>query len=192
MTANLYGDFVKGKKFSHLPEVVKQGVILHREIDFFIDNHPEVIKLKQKLYKSLPKVSGIAIDLFFDHLLAKNWSDYSKINLSDFIEPFFKYSLNPHNLSFENPVFHYADEFIYLLQIMYEKEWIYQYQQIDGLKMASTGLSNRIPYPNELGKAVLVFTHLENEITQVFKGFMFDAQEKFLSNQHSVDKLINL
>ena len=33
------------------------------------DNHPEVKYLLRNLYPYLPKISGIAIDLYFDHLL---------------------------------------------------------------------------------------------------------------------------
>ena len=35
MLANLFGDFVKGRDYSYLPQIVQTGVTLHREIDNF-------------------------------------------------------------------------------------------------------------------------------------------------------------
>src|SRR5690554_7679267 len=69
MLANLFGDFVKGKDYTYLPQIIQDGVGLHRQIDDFVDRHPLVSELRLKLYKELPKIAGIAIDLFFDHLL---------------------------------------------------------------------------------------------------------------------------
>ena len=76
MICNLYGDHVKGKKYSSYPSKIIEGILLHREIDHYIDNHPEVLALKKLLYSDLHKVSSIAVDLYFDHLLAKNWKKY--------------------------------------------------------------------------------------------------------------------
>ncbi len=69
MLNNLFGDFVKGKDISRYPIEIQQGITLHRKIDNFIDRHPLVLELSHKLFADLPKVSAIAIDLFFDHLL---------------------------------------------------------------------------------------------------------------------------
>ena len=65
MYANIYGDFIKGSKLSHHPKIIQKGVKLHRSIDSYIDNHPKVLNLKKTLTKDLPKISGIAIDLYF-------------------------------------------------------------------------------------------------------------------------------
>ena len=76
MYANLFGDSVKGKKYLDYPEEIQKGILLHRKIDDFIDRHNAVIELKRELYNELPKISSVAIDLFFDHLLAQKWNDY--------------------------------------------------------------------------------------------------------------------
>ena len=91
MRPNLFGDFVKGNKFDHFPEIVVEGIRLHREIDSFIDNHPTVIDLLHVLYPKLPKVAGIAVDLYFDHILARDWRFYSDLTLTDFTLNFFNY-----------------------------------------------------------------------------------------------------
>ena len=39
---NFIGDYVKGSDFNFYPEGIKKGIILHRHIDYFTDNHPVV------------------------------------------------------------------------------------------------------------------------------------------------------
>lgn len=183
MLANIFGDFVKGRDYSHLPVIVQKGVTLHREIDDFIDHYPLILELlNESLYKELPKVAPIAIDLFMDHLLAKNWFRYHQLELMEFEKNFFKYALNRSNQVFKSQMgnFSYPKEFISLLTIMHKKSWLSQYEKLDGLKMASTGLSKRISFENNLDQASNVFKKYENLIEKVFFQFMKDAEIKFL------------
>jgi len=181
MVANLYGDFVKGTQFEHLPPIVKAGILLHREIDDFVDHHPQVKILMHQLYEELPKVTGIAIDLFFDHLLAKHWEAYHPSSLNSYLDRFFEYALKPEHLSFESPIsFSYTNRFQVLLQRISTGKWIQNYTNIEGLSFAARGLSQRISFPNALGQAPNVFLKHEKEITETFTVYMEEAIQKFL------------
>lgn len=183
MLANIFGDFVKGRDYTHLPPIVQTGVTLHREIDDFIDHHPLVLEvLNSFLYKDLPKVAPIAIDLYMDHLLAKNWDQFHNLKLIKFEKSFFEFALNQSNHTFQNSgsTYVYPPEFFGLLKIMHKKSWLLQYAKLDGLKMASTGLSKRISFSNNLDEAVYVYKKRESHIKHVFSEFMKDAQIKFL------------
>ena len=39
LIGNFIADSVKGKDFSNFPEGIKQGIILHRQIDTYTDSH---------------------------------------------------------------------------------------------------------------------------------------------------------
>jgi acyl carrier protein phosphodiesterase len=171
MYANLFGDHFKGTYFDHLPQIVQDGIKLHRSIDSYIDHHPKVIELMHQLYPELPKVTGIAIDLFFDHLLAKNWEDYHNDSLDIFLEKFY---------SFE-PIFwkDYPLEFQEFIIKMRNYKWINFYNQIEGLQKACEGVSSRLSFSNELINAPIVFLKHEQEITNCFKEFMFEANSFF-------------
>ena len=41
---NIMADYKKGRQYLELPKDVQRGVLLHRSIDDFTDNHPEVEK----------------------------------------------------------------------------------------------------------------------------------------------------
>lgn len=183
MLANVFGDFVKGRDYTHLPLIIQKGVTLHREIDDFIDTHPLVLEvLNDFLYKELPKVAPIAIDLYMDHLLAKYWTQFHKLDLVRFEKNFFDFALKSSNQIFESEKrkFTYPPEFIGLLNIMHEKSWLSNYEKLEGLQMASTGLSKRISFENNLYEAVIVFKKHESVLQNVFFQFMKDAQIKFL------------
>ena len=182
MIANLYGDFVKGRDYSHLPDIVQKGVRLHREIDDFIDHHPIVKDLRLSLYEDLPKIAGIAIDLYIDHLLAKNWLDYSSTTLEKFTERFFAHALDESNLVLANDIesFTYPTYFRDLIEVMHRKNWLTRYQNIEGLEMASTGLSTRISFNNNLHFAPAVFLKHQERIETVFRSYMKDAKHHFI------------
>ena len=181
MMANLFGDFFKGSNYGILPEIVKNGVKLHRSIDDYIDNHKISRNLIRKLYTDLPKIASVALDLFFDHLLAKTWSNYSNENLDEFVTSFFKYALNNQNQVFEN--YRYPDEFINLLRVISNNNWLTRYSKIEGLEFACNGLSKRINFRNNLNNAPAVFMNNEDLITNAFHEFMYEAIQKFKLHQ---------
>lgn len=182
MHANLYGDFVKGRDLSHFPPIIQAGITLHRTIDNFIDTHPEVLKLNQSFYHDLPKISGVAMDLFFDHLLATYWDEYHPVSLRDFVNAFYKSTIDPLYLP------HFSDPYLILFERMKEYDWLYNYQEFNGLKRSCEQLSSRINFENNLFDAPLVFLQNKTRIENVFRIFMNDAipffkdySQKFLS-----------
>lgn len=177
MTANLFGDYVKGKNYTHLPMVVQKGVRLHRKIDSFTDQHTSFKKVKQELYPELPKITPVAIDLYLDHLLAKYWSSFHSLPLHEFTERFLTYFFSTQRNQFNEPTtFIYPAAFIHLITMMKRYNWLNRYAQLEGLDMACTKLSQRIAFPNVLHKGKAVFLNHEKLITDAFWEFMQDAQ----------------
>ncbi len=80
----LLGDYIKGPLHGALPANVERGIRLHRKIDGFTDDYA----ITQRLYSLFPneyrRCSGIMLDVYFDHLLARNWLTYEQDSLSDF------------------------------------------------------------------------------------------------------------
>jgi acyl carrier protein phosphodiesterase len=173
--ANLYGDFFKGGHFELLPIKVIQGVKLHRSIDHFVDHHPISKQLLYHLYPVLPKIAPIALDLFFDHLLAIHWETFHRKPLLKYSERFFSFALNSNNHQFNDPTFHYSTRFMELLQIMHRGNWLNNYQSQEGLLFACSGLSKRISFENNLHEGPMIFEQHRTLITTGFFAFMKDA-----------------
>lgn len=171
MLSNLFGDFVKGRDLSAFRPKTQEGIMLHRSIDSFIDTHPAVLELFHVLYPQLPKVAGIAVDLYFDHLLSKNWKQYSKEKLDDFLAAFY----GSIDLSSDE----FSDSFKSMITHLVKVNWISYYPTLDGLDKACRGVSSRISFPNELKNGVKVFSEHEEKISTVFEVYMKDAMDYF-------------
>jgi len=70
---SVLGDSLKNRDLPGLPEEIVNGVRFHRACDVFTDSHPAVTAARLTLGPGLRRVSGILIDVYFDHLLARNW-----------------------------------------------------------------------------------------------------------------------
>ena len=91
---NFIGDFVKGSQFNDFPEGIRNGIILHRSIDHFTDNHEIVKETISFLRPDFGRYSGIIIDMYFDYFLAINFSKYSGgKSLNHFAYRFYFYAL---------------------------------------------------------------------------------------------------
>ncbi len=168
MHANLFGDYVKGSDLSAYSKPVQEGIRLHRQIDSYIDHHPDVLKLMHTMYQDLPKVTGIAIDLFFDHLLASNWNEYHSQPYDDFIKTFYQ-SKSQYESEF-------SEQYLFMFERMKEYNWLHYYQFHEGLEKACVGLSQRISFASDLNKAPDLFLERKVDIEQCFEKFMHDAR----------------
>ncbi|MCE2682592.1 MAG: ACP phosphodiesterase [Cryomorphaceae bacterium] len=171
MVANLYGDYVKGSKLDRFSVLVQRGIRLHRAIDNFIDTHPDVLALNRNLYEELPKVSGIAVDLFFDHLLARNWSIYHDMPYIQFLERFYAHQIISQ--------VEYTEDFLKFIEAMRTHDWLSHYPSSYGLLKSCQGVSRKLSFPNLLDTGADVFKKNEDEITQCFKKYMHDARFYF-------------
>jgi acyl carrier protein phosphodiesterase len=171
--ANLFGDSVKGTHLEIYPEFIQKGIRLHREIDNYIDNHPKVLELIREIRIDLPKVAGIAIDLFFDHLLAKYWSDWNSEPLDIFLD-------RVHNSLEDLDKIYYPESFNFFIHKLCEMRWMNSYKLTYGLDRMCNGVSRRLSFDNELKNGLAVFLKNETRITSVFNEYMQDANEHFL------------
>jgi acyl carrier protein phosphodiesterase len=80
----MLGDFVRGQPDPALfPAPVIRGIRLHRAIDSYTDGHPEVLAAKASLPPPYRRYAGILLDMWFDHLLARDFSHWSAQPLED-------------------------------------------------------------------------------------------------------------
>ncbi len=77
---NLLGDYVKGRveRFEHpgLTDRLRTGIQMHRTIDAFSDRHPAVHRSKRILSAEYGLLSGVIVDVFYDHVLARRWPEH--------------------------------------------------------------------------------------------------------------------
>jgi acyl carrier protein phosphodiesterase len=84
MLGGVVADFARNAEVAALPEDVRRGVQLHRLIDGFTDRHFVVGRSCSRVSRRLGWFSGIVIDIYYDHILARNWHRYSGEPLGEF------------------------------------------------------------------------------------------------------------
>ena len=86
---NLVADKIKGNKISELPEKIRSGIVLHRLIDEFTDNHNSYKNCVHELFPKYRHYSRVIIDMYFDHFLAANWNDFHRTPLKIYSNSFY-------------------------------------------------------------------------------------------------------
>lgn len=82
---NLAADYLRPMEVASLPPAVRRGVMQHRHIDGFTDRHPAVNRGIRRIGDRWGWFSGILLDVYFDHLLATNWSAHCPVPLRQFV-----------------------------------------------------------------------------------------------------------
>jgi acyl carrier protein phosphodiesterase len=81
----MLGDFVHGPVTAlALPPRVIDGIRLHRAIDVHTDAHAEVAQARTLLPAPYRRYAGILLDMWFDHLLARDFRRWSEQPLAGF------------------------------------------------------------------------------------------------------------
>ncbi|HYG40755.1 MAG TPA: ACP phosphodiesterase [Cytophagales bacterium] len=158
---NFIADFVKGKNHEEFPAAVKQGIIIHRHIDYFTDTHPIVLESKQRLYSTYHKYSGAIVDVFYDHFLATKWDLFSDIPLFDFSSEFY-FMVKKHSDYLPDKV----KEF---LPYMIEQDWLINYRNFNGIGKALNGMARRTTFESGM----------ENALTEL-RQYYGDFKREFL------------
>jgi len=160
---NFLGDFVKGKQYLQYPEAIARGILLHRSIDDFTDHHPVHLRSKRRLGNRYGHYAGVAIDIFYDHLLAKHWDEYADRPLPDFSQCIYQI------LKLR------ADGFPMrarqALEYMSAQDWLLQYRELEGIRRAMSGLSRRTKFESNLEQAPLDLTKHFSLFQQDFEVF---------------------
>lgn len=80
----LTADFLRGAIDPELPVGVRAGIALHRAIDTYTDAHPQVVAARRLFDPPFRRYAGILLDIWFDHLLARDWSRLGEGSLHGF------------------------------------------------------------------------------------------------------------
>ena len=165
---NFIADSIIGNRFEGLTEGIIKGIMLHRKIDVFTDSHPTFLTSKHRFSKDFDKYSGVLMDIFYDHYLAKNFSLYSPIplqkhvdNIYDILKTNYEYLPEP------------AKRFY---GYMTQRNILFHYSSLKGIETVLTHLSNRIKNRFELQLAVPILENNYLEIEEEFFNFFDDLQ----------------
>ncbi|HCF03539.1 acyl carrier protein phosphodiesterase [Flavobacterium sp.] len=132
---NFMADGVRGKQYENFPIDIQKGILLHRAIDTFTDAHPLFRQSTKKLHSRYHHYAGVIVDMYYDHFLAKNWTDYHSESLSNYAANFYQ------SLTDNFPLL--TPKTQNLLPYMVEYNWLVNYQSIHGLERILSQMDHR-------------------------------------------------
>lgn len=176
---NFIGDFVRGRTPENFfPKKIAIGIHLHRMIDAFTDSHPIVRESKIRLRPSYRHYSGVIVDVFYDHFLARNWEKYHAQPLNDFAQGFYQFAKSEEKWLPEKAK--------YVLPFMVRHNWLTNYSSTEGIDRVLTGMSKSTPYTSGMEKATSDLIRHYESFEREFLQFMPELHE---ASNNSHEKL---
>lgn len=171
---NFMADSIRGKSYTlYSPPLIK-GILLHREIDTFTDAHPIFRKSKHRLHEKYGHYSGVIMDIFYDHFLAKNWANYSSISLDQTAEAFYD-NLQRHYDLLTEPVKK-------MMPYLISQNWLISYSTLEGLSLILYQMDHRTKKRVAMHESIVelnqFYAEFESEFTAFFEEIKIHCQEK--------------
>ncbi len=132
---NFMADHIKGSSYRDYPVEVQKGILLHRRIDWFTDQNEIVRKSKRRLHDRYGLYRGVVIDIFYDHMLAAQWSQYSNELLKDYARLFYA--------SLEENIELLPEQARLLSGYMIKNDWLTSYARPEGIRRVLDGMNRR-------------------------------------------------
>lgn len=95
MLGAMLGDFVFGlAALADYSAVERREILVHRRVDRYTDDHPVVTEARSLFAPGLRRYAGIALDVYYDHLLARDWTRHADEPLDRFSARFYAHLLS--------------------------------------------------------------------------------------------------
>ena len=164
----LMGDFVKGPLPAGLPPDLASGVALHRAIDSFADRHPAFAASRARISPARRRVSGVLVDIFYDHLLARDWADYGPGSLDDYTSRLYA-SLHARSGLLPEKAREIAE-------LMHTNDWLCSYRNVAAVGQVIDRMAiYRLRRANPLGGGIEEFLADAAGFEADFRAFLPDA-----------------
>ena len=167
---NLLGDFAKGVKRETLNHAVTSGLDNHRAVDRFTDAHESIQALKRLFSPERRRFAGIALDVYFDHLLMTHWQAFDSRPLQSVIDEFYQRMTEGQALM---PSTHMRDT----TQRMVEYDWFGSYRELDSIAHALDRIATRLRFKNRFDNSIEEILTNQGEIDDVFLVFFPELLE---------------
>jgi acyl carrier protein phosphodiesterase len=171
---NFMADGIRGKHYEYLPTEVQKGIVLHRAIDTYTDAHPIFRQSTKRLHHRYHHYAGVIVDIFYDHFLAKNWSNYSNEKLEDYVKRFYD-SLETHRDIL-------TEKTVHLKPYMIEHNWLVNYQYKNSIARILTQMDHRTKDVSQMQYAIeeleIYYDEFEGEFTTFFADLIAHLRVK--------------
>ncbi len=133
---NWLADILSYQEAETLSPGIARGVQRHRLIDLFTDRHPVHLRSRQRFPNGLRRLSGVLVDVVYDHFLSVNFSSITGQLLGPFTRQIYRefQALSPLMPKLAQDA----------LKQMIAEDWLSCYQTLDGYELTLRRISRRL------------------------------------------------
>lgn len=166
MLGALLGDFVGSAEMDRYNAEVQREILLHRKIDSYTDRHPAILAAKSHFPEGRRRYAGILLDVYFDHLIARDWPRYHAVDLDRFTRHFYGVLL-------AQPVL--PERLRRILPSFVHHDWLGSYRDRDGIDHAVRRISTRLSRNGDkLVQCIPILREHEAAVERRFEDFFPD------------------
>jgi len=174
ISGNLAADFLRGSDRKTISKSVQSGISMHQFVDQFTDTHLLVKESRDRVKSHFRLLSGVFVDVFYDHFLAKDFEHIANISLEEFCEYIYE--------TLEKNIVELPPRLQQFLPIMIRENVLFSYQKLEGIQTALTRINQRIKKKFSVGLAMAnlknIYESLENDFRKFFPC-LIDATESY-------------
>ena len=161
----LLGDFVKGPLDPAQHGIaITRAIAVHRRIDTFTDAHPVVLRSKARISAPRRRYAGIMLDMFYDHFLAKYWSEFHQESLEHFANRVYAILGYRHHAL--------PPRLRHVARVMAQQDWLGSYARIESIRGALDRMSLRLRRENPLHGSADELVGRYGELEADFREFL--------------------
>jgi acyl carrier protein phosphodiesterase len=175
---SLLGDFVKGPLDERYGEAITRAISLHRNVDTFTDAHPVVLHSKSRISPQRRRYAGIMVDMFYDHFLARYWSEFHDEPLDAFTARIYSLLARQHAAL--------PERLRRMAPHMAQRDWLGSYAQVSSIHTALDRMGERLTRENGLLNSADELVENYAGLEADFRAFLPEVRA-FAKNRHSGD-----
>ncbi len=164
ISGNIAADFLKGFDRKFVSKGIQSGILMHRFVDQFTDTHALVKTSKDRVKNHFRLLSGVLIDVFYDHFLAKDFELIANISLEAFCEYIYG--------SLEKNISELPPKLQQFVPVMIRENILFSYRKLAGIQTALTRINLRVTKKFSVGLAMAILNDMydffENDFRQYF------------------------
>lgn len=158
---------------------MQRGIVLHRAIDGFTDEHPATAKAKQVFRPHYRLYSGPIVDIVYDHFLANDKEVFPNDSLLAFTNNVYQ--------TMEEEAVHLPQRFLPVFTYMRLENWLYNYRTTEGIGKSLRGLVRRAAFISDSATAIELLHERYDELQACYAEF-FPAVKQFAKQK--LDELL--
>jgi acyl carrier protein phosphodiesterase len=160
---NILPDILGLQALAPLDNEFQRGIACHREIDVFTDQHPVFQRSRTRFHDGYRRFAAILVDVYYDHLLAQQWSDHVQAPLPQFVAGFYEeLALVRREIPAEvHP----------LLDHLRREDWLGANSTSEGPRGALQRVERRLSWRVDLSGAAAIFAREQSALADDFREF---------------------